>query len=226
MFVFFVLKIHKMSFWLILIECMYRSHIFWICLLNCLVTRRRMGSHDAKEFAESRQLQVACFKRRPVRCAEWLPHQDGYKYTSTGGTMGCEMFPFPNFWALGWEHAYYYHASFIDEFSEWRRKTLVYFSISNTTYTTNNNQTKSTHLWPTCWVHNVCCDLFLYHCGQLWKTFLPVLTAGLKGFGAVFGRQYMDKGTTWLEIKDVQVTGNAATHETTCADGADGFVLL
>jgi len=53
-----------------------------------------------------------------------------------------------------------------------------------------------------------------------------VLTAGLKGFGAVFGRQYMDKGTTWLEIKDVQVTGNAATHETTCADGADGFVLL
>ena len=58
------------------------------------------------------------------------------------------------------------------------------------------------------------------------KHSFPVLTAGLKGFGAVFGRQYMDKGTTWLEIKDVQATGNVATHETTCANGADGFVLL
>ena len=64
---------------------------------------QKNGSHDAKEFAESRQLQVACFKRRPVRCAEWLPHQDGYKYTSTGGTIGCEMFLFPNVWALGSE---------------------------------------------------------------------------------------------------------------------------
>ncbi len=53
-----------------------------------------------------------------------------------------------------------------------------------------------------------------------------MLTAGLKGFGAVFGLQYMDKGTTWLEIKDVQVTGNTATPETTCAGGADGLVML
>eukprot|EP00434_Breviolum_minutum_P005093 symbB.v1.2.004491.t1/scaffold250.1/size251770/2 len=90
-------------------------------LSEALISKKRVAvlgnSHSAAvalaklgEFAESRQLQVACFKRRPVRCAEWLPHQDGYKYTSTG----------------------------------------------------------------------------------------------LKGFGAVFGRQYMDKGTTWLEIKDVQ----------------------
>ena len=76
-----------------------------------------------------------------------------------------------------WEHAYYYHASFIDEFSEWRRKTLVYFSISNTTYTTNNNQTKSTHLWPTCWVHNVCCDLFFI---SLWST-LKNIPSGVDG---------------------------------------------
>eukprot|EP00913_Durusdinium_trenchii_P005548 g5169.t1 len=55
-------------------------------------------------------LRVGCFGRRPLRCAEWLPQHDMYRYTSTG----------------------------------------------------------------------------------------------LKGFGAVFGRECMAKGTEWLEIKDMK----------------------
>lgn len=62
------------------------------------------------DLAEPLNLRVCCFGRRAVRCAEWLPQHDCYKYTSTG----------------------------------------------------------------------------------------------LKGFGAVFGREQMEKGNSWLEIKDVK----------------------
>ena len=40
-----------------------------------------------QDFAEPLQLHVGCFGRRAVRCAEWLPQHDCYKYTSTGGGL-------------------------------------------------------------------------------------------------------------------------------------------
>eukprot|EP00435_Cladocopium_sp_Y103_P019475 s665_g4.t1 len=81
------------------------SHSAAVALAKLGEPRRGAG-----DFAEPLQLRVGCFGRRAVRCAEWLPQHDCYRYTSTG----------------------------------------------------------------------------------------------LKGFGAVFGREHMEKGNSWLEIKDVK----------------------
>ena len=170
---------------------MYRSHILWICLLNGLVTRRRMAammprsllnhgsckwhaSNDAQSGVPNGcrikmdtntplqvgQLDARCFyfqmfghwevkvirglrlpkSRNPrifvmYREQGWNPKlQSGKPSEISRDTVVFQQ----------WEHAYYYHASFIDEFSEWRRKTRVYCSISNNTRiqqtTTKRNQ--------------------------------------------------------------------------------------